>query len=121
MFDVDDRSEEGLVRRDVAAHQVVSGIVDRSLDLGVDDATWQDERRARAERNSYSRPGGVGSTEAEKTELVTFPAIRAIIVPPFCAKGSDVASHGLIWGLMIVAVDRRRRRLCRQREESWEG
>ena len=31
---------------------------------------------------------GRASTEAEKTELVTLPAIRAFMVPPFWAKGS---------------------------------
>ncbi len=93
MFDVDDRSEECLVRGDVAAHKVVSGIVDRPLDLGVDDATWQNEVVARAEQRCVFEPAGLGSTEAEKTELVTLPAIRATMVPPFLREGLRQAGH----------------------------
>ena len=72
------------------------------LDLGVDDAPRQDEVLPAAEPVSGREARGSGSTEAEKTELVTFPAIRAFMVPPFCAKGSGRSVSGLTWGLTTV-------------------
>ena len=42
------------------------------------------------------------STDAEKSELVTLPAIRAFSVPPFWAMGSRLLVSGLVWGLATV-------------------
>src|SRR5262245_34960740 len=46
-------------------------------------------------------PVGFGSTEAEKTELVTSPAIRTRILPPFCACGSGSTVTELVVRLVI--------------------
>ena len=65
------------------------------------------------------KPVGSGSTEAEKIELITLPAIRTCMVPPFWAIGSMLAGEGVDLG-----VGDRRRRLAEEdavagRERRW--
>src|SRR5947209_5341545 len=47
-------------------------------------------------------PDGFGSTEAEMTELTMLPAMRPLICPPFCARGSIRAVEGeILWFEMV--------------------
>ena len=70
----------------------VVGVADVAFDLGVDDAARQDQVLL-VPKPLPVRPVGSGSTEAEKIELITLPAIRTCIVPPFWAIGSMLAGE----------------------------
>ena len=51
-------------------------------------------------------PDGFGSTDAEMTELMMLPAIRPVIEPPFCARGSSNAESGeMTWFVIVGGVE----------------
>ena len=52
--------------------------------------------------NEGARPDGFGSTEAEMIELTMLPAIRPLIWPPFCARGSVSSVSGETTRFVIV-------------------
>src|SRR5262249_22823396 len=55
-----------------------------------------------APKTGVSAFDGLGSFDAEKTELVTLPAIRTFMVPPFWANGSVCWVRTFVWGLAMV-------------------
>ena len=91
----------------------IVGVVDVPLDLGVDDAARQDQVVSLVPKPLPVRPVGSGSTDAEKIELITLPAMRTCIVPPFWAMGSMRPVTGFAAGWRPSAAARRRRRRCR--------
>ena len=80
----------------------IARVADISLDLGVDDAAGQNQILLASE-DVAGQAGRVGfDSDAEKIELITLPAIRTCIVPPFWAMGSIRPLTGLTWGLATV-------------------
>ena len=80
------------------------------FDLGVDHAARQDQVRViAAEERCRTILAGIGSTDAEKTELITLPAIRILHRSAVLGKRFDLAGQRVrLWvgdGRRRVAVE----------------
>ena len=87
-----------------AIDQRVVRIVDRPLELDVDDAARQDQVSGWCRTPLSGRIAVTGPdwTEAEMTELMMVPAIRRLHGAAVLGERLDRPVRVLIWGLVIV-------------------